>query len=72
MPKDWNIWTDNDKDAQNMNGTSYKILPSDIRDEHLINWMNPAAFPSFTKLYGKIKLDPGTYTLEVAYSILLF
>ncbi|KAL5266746.1 hypothetical protein ACHWQZ_G003952 [Mnemiopsis leidyi] len=60
MPKDWNKWADK-------NTTENKILPIDIRDEHLINWMNPAAFPSFTKLYAKVKLDPGSYTLHVAY-----
>ena len=64
MPKDWERWTTENE--------TEKILPSDITDEHLINWMNPAAFPSFTKLYAKVKLDPGTYELEVAYSILLF
>lgn len=62
MPKDWERWT-----TENETDPTEKILPSDITDEHLINWMNPAAFPSFTKLYAKVKLDPGTYKLEVAY-----
>eukprot|EP00116_Pleurobrachia_bachei_P005544 sb/3465806/ len=55
-PRDWKVWQD-----------KVPFLPTQVNDEHLINWMNPAAFPSFTKLYARVRLDPGEYMLNITY-----
>lgn len=62
-PKDWKKW---------QGGSNYDkdVVPTTVTNQHFINWMNVAAFPFFTKLYAKIKLEPGEYTLHVFYSIL--
>lgn len=72
MPKDWGNWSKIEQAAGSKDDMDEKILPKDVTDEHFINWMNPAAFPSFTKLYAKVNLVPGKYYLRTAYSILLF
>lgn len=56
-PKDWKKWI----------GDATVALPKNIANEHLINWMNVAAFPSFTKLYAKVNLKPGSYKLKIDY-----
>ena len=50
---------------QNMKDMSKQWI--DMRDEHFIVWMRPAAFPNFRKLWGRIKKDlqEGDYTLKV-------
>jgi len=61
-PKDWQKWMTNGSPDG-----SFPELPRTVTNEHLINWMNPAAFPSFTKLYAKATLEPGKYTLTIKY-----
>ncbi len=50
---------------QNMKDMSKQWI--DMRDEHFIVWMRPAAFPNFRKLWGRIKKDlqEGEYNLIV-------
>lgn len=57
-PKYWQTWINNNK--------SNNFIPTTVQDERFINWMNPAAFPKFTKLYAKAKME-GKYTLQITY-----
>lgn len=67
---DTNITWETDKDERfKLNNDlldKYWINPT---NQHFINWMRPAAFPSFKKLWGKIhtNLEPGAYTIKVQH-----
>lgn len=58
-PPLWQKWIDNSTTADT-------FIPKTVTDERFINWMNPAAFPKFTKLYAKAKME-GKYELEITY-----
>jgi len=57
-PPLWQQWIDKDP------GNTF--IPTTVQDERFINWMNPAAFPKFTKLYAKAVME-GKYTLTINY-----
>lgn len=57
-PPLWQQWID--RNATNA------FIPKTVADERFINWMNPAAFPKFTKLYARAKME-GKYEMEITY-----
>lgn len=60
-------WETDKKERFKLNPNLLDKYWTDPSNEHFINWMRPAAFPSFKKLWGKIQttLEPGVYKIKI-------